>query len=243
MASNDSNAKSLDSAQGHIWRHILVAWTDAGSCDEAGHASADCDVHDMPFFKVCMRLGMSRQAARGWAMMYVRPDIICILYFFTTTASMAIFVALFIPGFHWFTPTAHIPVLVLVISQTLRQCLFWRNGPKASASKSCRALVSFVAVSVLFMAVLAFAGPMNCVPYRSRITTLMSISAAALLFSCAAASGGVEADHPSQPHKSLLTPFTNACFSTLRLVDALTDLGFVRILASQVGAFASCHGM
>lgn len=167
-------------------------------------------------------------------MMCVRPEVICVLYFFATVASMVIFAALFIPGFHWFAPRAHIPIVMLIVAQTLRQSLFWRYGPKAAKLKPCKALVIFVATTVLFMSVTSFAGPISYVPYRSRILTLIGISAAAFFFSCAAACGGIAADHPPQPHKSLMTPLLNACFSTLRLMDALTDMGLVRILATQV---------
>lgn len=210
--------------------------------DKAFHhavkAIADPDPCHTPFFRVCIHFGMSSEAPSAWAMMYVRPEIICVLYFTSSVGGIVIFAVLYISGFPWFTRQAHIPVLIFISSQMIRQCGFWRHGPQFATMHSNKVLLPFTVGSLLFMIILAFAGPISYVPYRSRITTLITMSAAAFLISVSAVCGSIAADHPPQPHKSLLAPITNACFSALRIMDALTDWGFVRILATQV---CLCH--
>lgn len=196
--------------------------------------SYEHDPMQSSFFTVCVKLGMKKCAPRAWAQMYVRPEVICLLYFSATLSGMAIFGVLFISGFKWFTPHSHIPVMIFLVAQSVRQSGFWMYGPPFASARQGRSLVVFVALSVLYMSVVSIAGPKSYVPYGSRIVAVIAVSVAAVTFTCAAAFGGIPADHPSEPHKTILTPLSNAFFSTLRLMDALTDLGFVRILAAQV---------
>eukprot|EP00892_Ulva_mutabilis_P012499 jgi/Ulvmu1/9621/UM054_0051.1 len=188
---------------------------------------------DWPFFRAAVRLGMSQEAPDSWANIYVRPDIVRQLYFSASIGCMAVFAALFIPGFQWFAPMARVPIIIFLVVQTARQGWFRQHGPAFAGTKPARIGVSIVAASLLTMSALAFAGPDQYVPYGNRVITLIGVSLAAFFVSCAAGCGGVAADHPYQPHKSLLGPLINATFSTLRLMDALTDMTFVRILATQ----------
>ena len=41
-------------------------------------------------------------------------------------------------------------------------------------------------------------------------------------------------DHPKQPRTSMLKPVLQSAVSTIRIIDNLTDLPFIRIFLAQV---------
>eukprot|EP00892_Ulva_mutabilis_P012516 jgi/Ulvmu1/9637/UM054_0069.1 len=89
------------------------------------------------------------------------------------------------------------------------------------------------AIGVLCMGYLqlsSFVGPIDFTPFQNRLVNTITTGLEVFLLHIYTATGATAAEHPAEPYQTMMVPLTNSAFSTLRSLDAFTDLGLVRLL-------------
>lgn len=185
------------------------------------------------FDDVCRMLGMAQHAPNGWKKLHVKPHVICVACFSSWAVQCAIGAVLFAAGVPWLSPVVHPCYMVATTCNSTCLVWIWRGGPQAAKLPAFRIVFAGYVAASVGMLVAPFVKPEYTPfshPYMAILGAGMFVWSGAL----AAGFGGNAADHPQQPHNSLWAPISATAFSTMRIVDIITDIGFVRILMTQV---------
>ena len=186
------------------------------------------------FAEVCWKLGMKHEAPFGWASLHVKPHIVCVAYIFSIAGVLTANSVLYGIGLPWLNYTMHFPYMIAMVSLFCCTTLVWRFGPLIVKSTAYKSALGLFSATSAFLQVASFIGPDSCTPFSNRVVTIFGTSLAMFPGFCFTVFGGGEAEHPPEPYSSLWHPLMNAAFSTMRFMDAMTDVGFVRILLTQV---------
>lgn len=191
------------------------------------------------FFKAAAHFGMRADAADGWSQMHVQPHHVCSVAMTAGVLGSTAFPFLHIFGSSWPTVKIHIPALTVFVCLNVHVGGVWRYGPKFCGKRASQVLISGVTICGVYLYLASCVGPLSFVPFQNRLASTIGHAVGILFMNVFSSCGGMAAEQPAQPHVSLLTPVTNAAFSTLRLVDSGTDMGLVRVLWDQVSPH--CH--
>lgn len=186
------------------------------------------------FAKVCQLLGASEKAQHGWAKIHVKPHIGCLTWACSFSLALGILATLQIGGIPWGIPLMNACGIISVATAAVSTAMIRRMGPEGAATQAYMVLSGVLAISVAVVEITAVAGPIRFCPFRNRLLFAVVDSVAIFASMVAALNGGSSSDHPAEPHTSIWPSIAKAAFSSLRLVDCLTDIGFVRILVTQV---------
>lgn len=171
---------------------------------------------------------------KSWALVYKKPHIACIIYFVSAITGIAAFGWLHIAGFPWMTLKAHIPILLFVGVSTVQVVGMWLMGPAYGSTQFSKPFQLVGAGSGVYTIAASFAGPLDFTPFQDRLLNVTVTGLSCLLMYISSAFGGVAADLPPEPYQGLVLPLANSAFTALKLTDAGTDLGFMRMLWEQV---------
>jgi hypothetical protein len=179
-------------------------------------------------------LGMTPEAAHGWARLHVKPYFICTGYHTGVIATLGTFAGVFFMGFPWFTWHAHSAMMLFLPGLFGCQCMIWRWGPMASAKPLYNLCILVMTIGGAGATVPAFVGPLRFTPFRNRPLSTGLIAVAAFFLNLSGSLGGVPANHPHQPHTSMWVPVFDAFSKTRSTMDALTDLGMTPVFLEAV---------
>ena len=170
----------------------------------------------------------------GWEQLHEDPHTIFSACFAACALALSGPLLLYGIAVPWLTPVIHIPLLIFEVLGVLLGAWLWRTGPAAAKDPVFfAALVTRIACSAT-MITASFIGPEEYTPLRSRLLNILGTAVYMLADLSWSALGGSASDHPVQPYVSIWTPLMNASFGTTRFMDVLTDVGFCRILLTQV---------
>lgn len=245
---NEDDVSSLCCHKCGLQAGCAAAWLDADtSC-----LSADATARSTPFpqsepgipihfslnakifFSFCTALGMSHDAPLGWAKLHVRPHAMCAAYFMSMATMCLSLSTLYGIGLPWPMLMIHIPFLFCLSSILCMGGLIWRRGPLVSSGHAFMGALTSFTLSGSFILITPFIGKEIYMPFGSPIVTVPGLAVFMFAGFCAGGFGGAASDHRPEPYESLGPPLTKALFSTLRLMDTVTDFGLVRILLHQV---------
>lgn len=185
-------------------------------------------------FTGCHPLAMSQSAACGWQMIHVKPHAVFMGYCFSVTGMLVSQGVLYGIGLPWFMLMVHFAYMVATVAIVICAALMWRSGPKAACGTVYKMVLALYSAASLLLLGASFAGPLRYTPFSDLVVTTIGSAVYLVFASCSSLFGGSAADHPREPHQTLWPPLTSAAFITMRFMDVLTDMGFVRILVTQV---------
>eukprot|EP00892_Ulva_mutabilis_P012454 jgi/Ulvmu1/9581/UM054_0011.1 len=195
----------------------------------------------------CLRLGMRESTVDAWSRIHVQPHVIWAWNMGSGLATAVWFPAVALAGFPWFMARAHIPALVWAFTTSLHVIGMGYIGPGFALTKSAKACNAFGVLSMVYLLTASFVGPISFTPFQNRLVNTICTGMGLLLVYIYTSTGGTAAEHPADPYPTILAPLTNSAFSTLRSLDAYTDLGLVRLLWDKgpdciwFGRQTSCH--
>lgn len=217
---------SAESASQHCDNHI---------CDTEHGDTYDWD----RFVRTCKMLGMSKDAPYGWAQIHVKPHVALLVCICSDCVAMVILAILNVGGVPWGVTLMN----VLGIASTASHCCgiswLWRMGPMGAKAPFYAVLSVISTISLVMMVVAALAGPIRFTPFQDRLLFVVADAVSVFAKMWSGLNGSFAADHPPEPYTSIWPSMTNAAFTSSRLVDSLTDIGFVRILLTQVSGCQS----
>eukprot|EP00892_Ulva_mutabilis_P011461 jgi/Ulvmu1/8688/UM047_0028.1 len=185
------------------------------------------------FPEVCWLLGMKQQAAYGWAQLHIKPHIMCTAYISSIAGILTASAVLYGGGLSWPNLVIHSPYAIATCSLVLCAALVWRFGPRIVSTPVYKIALAVYSTASGFLHVASIAGPGTCVPFSSRLLAIVGAASVMLPGFCSTVLGGGEAEHPPEPHNTVRPLLVNAAFSTMRFIDVMSDMGFVRILLDQ----------
>jgi hypothetical protein len=185
---------------------------------------------------LCRRLGMHPSAADGWNGMSMKPRAAMFIFFFSLGFFSITLVIHFGVGLLYssWQPYLGIGAVLFAIVKTAECCLFWRYGPKFARSKPCAVLLILGLGMATIFSCLSYLWPSEGCPFRSLLVNTFMLGTAAFFSNVSGKLGRLPMDHPSQPMLNFRNVFFDATIRTLRIMDSLTDMILVRLLASQV---------
>lgn len=110
----------------------------------------------------------------------------------------------------------------------------WYMGPAFGTTNARHLLLVIVTICAVYLFGVSCIGPQHFVPFQSRFVYTVWTAIAILVCNIYTACGAIPAGHLTEPYKTLITPVLNSAFTTLRVTDSGTDLGFARVLWEQV---------
>jgi hypothetical protein len=185
---------------------------------------------------LCKCLGMHASAVHGWTAMSTKPRAaICIFFFCNTLCIIICFLNFGIGLLHssW-QPYLGIAVVPFFMMEVLIASLFWRNGPMFAKTKSYSLLFLVWLCAGGPVPVLTYLGPPATLPFNSLLANTLLGGAAILFSNVANKLGRLPMDHPPKPMPNFRFVFFDAYVRTLRVMDALTDMILIRLLATKV---------
>lgn len=200
-------------------------------------ANAEQDAH------ACRQAREHQTALLGWGIICKNPNHAASLYFGGTVVSQLIFSVLFLGGFPW--PTWHtvIPELYNILCTIATTVCMYLFGPVFAKSRVSRISSEVRGVSISFMCVSSFVGPLHYVPFGKPVLSTLLMSGAYFALFTAAECGGVATNHPEEPHSTIAAPLIRATTLTIRGLNTVTDLRVARVMFIQVCCSAPdpCH--
>lgn len=187
------------------------------------------------------RVRMDDSAADGWSSIHCQPRAIRACNLIAGMAGTVLYPLPHLAGFPWLTARSQIPALVFFFSQGVNVGGMWRHGPAFASSIPGQGMSGIAGATGFYLLAAASAGPLSFTPFHDRLVSTIWAAPTVYLMYTFAASGGTAAEHPVEPYQTLMTPLVNSAYSTLRVLDAATDLTFVRLLWEQVSPGFSHH--
>jgi hypothetical protein len=186
--------------------------------------------------RLCKCLGMHTSAAHGWTAISMKPRAaICIFFVCITLCISTLFLNFGIGLLHssW-QPYLGIALSPFFTMEVVMAALFWRNGPMFAKTKLYALLFLVWLCAGGPVPVLTYLGPPAALPFNSLLTNTLLGGAAILVSNVANKLGRLPMDHPPEPMPNFRFVFFDAYVRTLRVMDALTDMILIRLLATKV---------
>jgi hypothetical protein len=186
--------------------------------------------------RLCKCLGMHASAAHGWTVISMKPRAAICIFFFCNTLCIIICFLNFGIGLlqsSW-QPYLGIALVPFFMMEVVIASLFWRNGPMFAKTKLYALLFLVWLCAGGPVPVLTYLGPPAALPFNSLLTNTLLGGAAILFSNVANKLGRLPMDHPPEPMPNFRFVFFDAYVRTLRVMDALTDMILVRLLATKV---------
>jgi hypothetical protein len=186
--------------------------------------------------RLCKNLRMHASAADGWTAMSMKPRAAVCIFFVSDILCISICFLTFVIGLlhsSWqpFVGISLVPFFTLEFVLTF---CFWRNGPMLAKTKFY-SLVFFVWLCAGSpIPLLTFLGPPATLPFNSLLASTLLTGATVFASNVVNKLGRVPLDHPPAPMPNFRIVFFDATVRTLRIMDALTDMILIRLLAAKV---------
>jgi hypothetical protein len=184
--------------------------------------------------RLCKALYMHPSAAAGWAMMHESPCQCLVTFFVYYVIALLGLDGMFTWGLIWspWFPYIVLPCACSMLPADLVAISgFWRYGPSFATSPIFAIGGVFFVLPTLALTALAYLvpGKMNVLGDQIACTAVLFTSGVACGMTLKLAS-----EFPEQPIKGFRAPLFDSFMRALQIVDALTDMGVVRLLAKQV---------
>eukprot|EP00892_Ulva_mutabilis_P000460 jgi/Ulvmu1/10414/UM062_0010.1 len=201
---------------------------------ELGGDNADAAIgsspHSSDFRQWCRRLGMVDEAATEWEKWHVKPLRTLVVCMGSAVGFCLVIAVTFTLGFPLDGWYPHVFVVSYVTVQTIHFGFFWRRGPLYSQSRVYSVCLPLILLSTFAVMIPAIAGPLTLVPFKNRLVATAAASAAVWLISLSGYTGASLGDQPETPHSSFSTALLAATWTTVRVMDPLTDMVLIRLM-------------
>jgi hypothetical protein len=188
--------------------------------------------------RLCNALGTHPSAANGWAAMSEKPRAALLIEIFSSAVVIILVGVLALGVDHSFLqPYVGIIQFLMIGSDTAMFCLIWRYGPMYGKTTLYLTLFFIWLTLASLLGCLMYVGPVEFVPYRSQLKTTLMLGGAVFASNVANKLGRLAFEHPTKPLPDFRVVFVDATIRSLRVVDSLTDMILVRLLATQVQHF------
>lgn len=177
---------------------------------------------------------MFSQAPSGWAKIHVKPHVGRFTYTFSVSVGITTMAVVYVGAVPWGIPIMNIPALISVVSYVFLAGWIWRFGPAAAAAPTYLAASSVLTLASSFFVTVVFIGPTSYSPFGDRLSFLIGASLCIFATLLSGLFGGIAADQPPQPYTTIWPAAMKAAFTSMRLVEGLTNIGVVRLLLDQV---------
>jgi hypothetical protein len=184
--------------------------------------------------RLCKALYMHPDAAAGWAMMHESPCQ-CLVAFFVCYVIVILGIdGTFTWGLLWspWFPYIALPCACLMFPADLVAiCNFWRYGPSFAKSTTFAigGIFNVLPLVVLLALTYLLPGKMNVLGDQVVCTAVLFLVSIAAEMTMKLAS-----EFPEQPIKGFSAPLFDSFLRVVQALDALTDMGVVRLLAKKV---------
>ena len=185
----------------------------------------------------CLRFGMTASSWDGWAKMHVNP-FVAMRFFFLSAACDVLtqaYVSTSLPMHRsmllYVVTFPHL--LQLVITLTVL-CAMFRKGPQIVFHSMYPPVILLVVLLGLPACYLGYIGPLDTVPWNSRLKFSVVTSINLAFKHLSAAAGALPGEHPSEPRTSISKPVFRAFIQTFRVIDSITDLSLIGELLTEV---------
>jgi hypothetical protein len=181
---------------------------------------------------------MHPDAAAGWCMMSKTPCTFLVVFFVCYALTILGFGSIYILGLRqslWF-PYVVIPASVYVPIDIIMVALFWYYGPVLARSDVITVLSSISGSLLLLTGMVAHISFDLVVPFGSKLFHTLALFPTLFAANMVLKLAREPSEHPSKPHANLLPPLLGSAIKTVRMMDALTDIGIVDMLARKVSS-------
>lgn len=195
----------------------------------------DHDNVDAAWFRAtCERLGMATYAAAAWEEWHIKPTRIFAVCMGSVVCCYSTIMGTFLPGCQvdsWYP----LPFLLgYGIAQMVQFGFYWRRGPRHAGTPAHYTGVASMMLCIFALIIPAIAGPVRLVPFQNRLLTTVLLSIAVWLFVLGGYTGASAPDKPPTPYKTMAVPLLKATWTTVRVMDPITDMVLVRMLLELV---------
>ena len=195
--------------------------------------------HVSPTFRWwCQALGMSERAVDGWETLHVQAEA-AIVWFFGSAAMTVCLLAYMLYG------TRHASMYKIALTVLISVCLLttfvtksvvWHLGHRFKQTVAYKPTLAATMLPFACVAVIGNLAPIDEIPFGAPLH--FDAVLAVTKFGFAAMSLVMPVAVPRQPNKTLLPLAGKALVITVRMMDACTDLSFVRVLEDLVRLYA-----
>lgn len=217
-------------------RRVSAAGHDSDYIDDCPQS---CSQHSKPhlrskFLMRCQSFGMSQGAIDSWEKLFVQTEAAIVLWVAVVVVTTGLYAYLFVgaPADGIYSHVFRVPLGVVLVNQGFNAIGIWRNGQPFMNGFVAKFMILLSTPCVLLIMVAGYICPMDSVPFDSTLHLTAVLTVLTWLLNCFAAF--VPMALPSEPCRQLLSVLFSALMSTIRSIDAATDLSFLRVLAVQV---------
>jgi hypothetical protein len=186
--------------------------------------------------RLCRTLHMHGDAAAGWCKMSETPCVCLVSFFIFQWLTLLSFGGMFTLGLlrsPWF-PYIVIPCGIYGSMDIVWFGMFWRYGPGFAWSRLFTIVNPVISVQVVFLVLISHIVPGIATPFGSKPVYTVALFASIFTLHMSCLLGREPYEQPLRPHRSIVAPLVTATIRTVRLMDALTDVGIVHLISRKV---------
>ena len=203
----------------------------------AEHSNLDGKPHARSRFLIqCQRFNMSEDALEAWNKLHVQVEQAILMWITLSLASLALFAYLLAgtPAVGLYAYLLRVPIAWCLVQRAFVVCGVWRYGQPFYGTVAFKITFLPVTPCLLFFSLAGFLSPTESIPFRSTLHFTAVHASLSWTLNCLILT--VPLAIPSEPCRRIVYLPVSALMTTLRSIDSLTDLSFLRVLAVLVCA-------